>query len=75
MKKLPDHTTRYFAAQDYWIATHTGSKGPWKHKTVQGVELTVEYDRENNAMICTYPVEGEEPPMKKVHRCAKSWAY
>lgn len=75
MKKLPAHTTLYFARNAYWSVVHYGTKGPWKHKTVQGVDLTVEYVRDpvRDAMVCTYNIGDKE--IQKVHLVCKSWAY
>lgn len=73
MKKLPDHTTRYFASQDYWLVAHRGSEGPWRHRTIQGIELWVEYDRDRHEMHCSYEIDGVRH--NKVHAVAKSRAY
>jgi len=73
MNRLPDHTTRYFASQDYRLHAQTGIRGPWCHKTVQGVELWVEYDRDRHEMHCSYEIDGERH--NKIYKVAKSWAY
>lgn len=73
MKKLPDHTTRYFARNAYWSVVHYGNKGPWKHKTVQGVDLVVVYVPEDHVLTCIYEIDGKI--INKTYEPCKSWAY
>ncbi len=69
IKGLPSHTKRYFAEQAYRAIMCWGSKGPREYLTVQGVLLTVEYNRTFKQMTLTYVINGktfcEAEPIRK----------
>lgn len=75
MKKLPSHTTRYFAEQAWWLFHRLGKKGPWTYKTVQGVSLKVELVSHSRpvmyVMRCTYELDGKV--IVKNEPVRKSW--
>ena len=58
MKKLPSHTTRYFAEQAYRNVIHRGDSAPKTYKTVQGVEITVMYHEAEKEMMITWEHKG-----------------